>query len=231
MRTLATIVAVLTCAAPLGAGAIADSVQSEARPLLLAAGRGGDGGSLPGAPGGRGGAAGVPDPAAAGNLAGLKRYCADLLNSREGASRDGQYAPADCLMLFSGLGEPADDEASQHPSSGWAGIPGRGRSDGTDEALKRYCTKILADPQRPPSSAEAYRPADCADFFASLEDRRALERRPHARDGADGASVAGGLGGRGGRAGAGAGGGAGGAGGIGAMGGVGGRGGRGGASD
>jgi len=218
MRNISILATLFCCAAPLGLFANAAPYGTDARagaPMIVA-GAGGDGGSLPGAPGGRGGAAAAPDDAGPAATASLKHYCRGLLESQAAGHNPRGFQPSDCASFFSGLGP-------ERPSAG-----AHGRGD--DEALQRFCIRVLMDPSRPPASPEGYQPSDCIGLFTSAGPAR-RSNHGQAGDGEEGASSSGGVGGRGGRHGAGSGGGAGGAGGAGSTGGVGGRGGAGGSTD
>jgi hypothetical protein len=223
MRNISVIVTLFCCVAPIGLFANATPVaraNGDAQPdaRVVPIGAGGDGGSLPGAPGGRGGAAGRPD--GGGNpaeTASLKHYCVGLLDSQTAGHNPRGFQPSDCASYFSSLG------AEDHSSGGT-----HGRGD--QQALQRFCIKVLMDPSRPPNSTEGYQVSDCIALFAN----GGPAGRPshgHGGDGEEGASSSGGVGGRGGRHGSGSGGGAGGGGGAGSTGGVGGRGGAGGSTD
>ena len=117
---------------------------------------------------------------------------------------------------------------------GRGGAAGNAAQSGDDTAaLMRYCISVL-DPRRPARNSDGFGPADCADYFSSLDETLAqpsVAPRASRKDAPDGASIAGGTGGRGGSHGTGLGGGLGGAGGAGLAGGLGGRGGAGGAAD
>ena len=144
-------------------------------------------------------------------------------------------APSSRLQIVAAAQPQAGDGGSLPGLPGGRGGAAGNAAQFSDDtaALLRYCISVL-EPRRPARNANAYGPADCADYFTSLDEaltEPSSAPRASRKDAADGASIAGGIGGRGGRHGAGAGGGLGGAGGAGLAGGLGGRGGAGGAAD
>lgn len=144
----------------------------------------------------------------------LVKYCSNVMEKNK-PLKDETYKLSDCTQYFLLMGEV--DDKINHKSN---------------DVLKKYCMKILSEPNGQPNSKDDFTPEACIKFFvrpaSPSPNKENFSQQSRGRDGQDGASYDGGIGGRGGKGGSGPNGGAGGAGGAGSFGGRGGNGGAGG---